>query len=277
VKRGTPRHPKVQHLAELLSVEIPTAIGYLELLWHFAAEFAPRGDIGRFPDKRIEAACHFEISRRARALTKQTRPMSLVEAMQEAGWIEAHPTHRLTIHDWEDHCDDAVRKRVSRAGQSFVSHAVEMTGQRQTTADFVGLARARLPLPKPLPKPEPGESRAAADPPPAHQSDDFSQPGPDEYAQRLVYGDPGEHNGLAEQHWTLSDPRLCVVAARDVFLGATDPPGVLTATREQHAKYREYHASHPKIRGKPLQYWIADGQYLVAPPNGDGGRKSRFD
>jgi hypothetical protein len=107
--------------------------------------------------------------------------------------------------------------------------------------------------------------------------DDFSQPGPDEYAHRLVYGDPGVGNGLAEQHWTLSDPRLCVVAARDVFVGAADPPGVLTATREQHAKYREYHSAHPKIRGKALQYWIADGQYLVAPPNGDGTRKSRFD
>jgi hypothetical protein len=55
VKRGTPRHPKVAHLCELLRVKLPAAVGYLELLWHFTAEFAPQGDIGRFTDKRIEA------------------------------------------------------------------------------------------------------------------------------------------------------------------------------------------------------------------------------
>ena len=42
MKRGTPRHPKVGHLCELLKIKIPTAVGYLGVLWHFTAEFHHR-------------------------------------------------------------------------------------------------------------------------------------------------------------------------------------------------------------------------------------------
>ena len=56
MKRGTPDHPKVYELCELLKCDRPTAIGYLELLWHFAAKYAPQGDIGKYSDERIEAA-----------------------------------------------------------------------------------------------------------------------------------------------------------------------------------------------------------------------------
>jgi len=56
MKRGTPRHPKILELCELLDIKLAYSVGLLELLWHFAAEFAPRGGIGRYPDKRVAVA-----------------------------------------------------------------------------------------------------------------------------------------------------------------------------------------------------------------------------
>ena len=49
MKRGTPDHPKVAKLASMIGLPIPWAlpytVGLLEMLWHFTAKFAPRGDI----------------------------------------------------------------------------------------------------------------------------------------------------------------------------------------------------------------------------------------
>jgi hypothetical protein len=147
MKRGTPRHPKVAHLRQLLKIGLAPAVGYLELLWHFTSEFAPQGDVGRFADERIEAALHW-----------QGRAGRLVSAMVESGWLDHHPGCRLCVHDWGDHCDDAVRKRLSRAGLYFLSIAPKMTGHRQTSADN-GSLPLPLPLPKPEPKPEPPDGR----------------------------------------------------------------------------------------------------------------------
>ncbi|HTR34933.1 MAG TPA: hypothetical protein VMH80_03460 [Bryobacteraceae bacterium] len=144
MKRGTPRHPKVGHLCELLNVKLPTVVGYLELLWHFTAEFAPQGNVGKYSDKRIEAAVYW------------SGPAGkLIEALLEAHFLDRDPIHRLVVHDWHDHADDAVRKRLNRAGLPFLSHSPKVTGQRQTSADNGSL---------PEPEPEPCQSRAMPGP-----------------------------------------------------------------------------------------------------------------
>jgi hypothetical protein len=110
MKRGAPRHPKVAHLRKLLRLGLPDAVGRLELLWHFTAEFAPRGDIGRFSDERIEAAMDW----------RRGKPGRLIAALIESRLIDRHPECRLCVHDWPDHADQAVRKRLLRAGLKFV-------------------------------------------------------------------------------------------------------------------------------------------------------------
>jgi hypothetical protein len=146
MKRGTPRHPKLMALSDELRCGRPTAVGYVELLWHFTAEFAPRGDVGKFADKAIEAALDW---RRSNG--------KLVAALVKTGLLDEDPAHRLLVHDWKDHADDAVRKKLVRAGLTFAIASKE-TGE--TTAENVGnpagqnppaLARA---LPEPEPKPE---------------------------------------------------------------------------------------------------------------------------
>jgi len=53
VKPGTPRHPKTQALAEQLGEQLATAVGILEMLWHFTAEVTPAGDIGKYTPRHI--------------------------------------------------------------------------------------------------------------------------------------------------------------------------------------------------------------------------------
>ena len=56
MKRGTPDHPKTLELADRLGLERWGAVGLLECLWHFAAHYAKRGDVGRFSDEAIARA-----------------------------------------------------------------------------------------------------------------------------------------------------------------------------------------------------------------------------
>ncbi len=156
MKRGTPRHPKLQHLCELLKCSRPEAVGFLELLWHFAAEFAPQGDIGRFDDDRIEAALDWH-------QTRWRKHGDLIRALSTAHWIESDMYHRLIIHDWGEHADESVRKRIARAGLSFVKHTPKVTGQCPDMSGIQGrqnLPALPLPPPEPLPEPLPQVSPA---------------------------------------------------------------------------------------------------------------------
>ena len=177
MKRGTPRHPKIWDLLDALELPLRSravVIGYLELLWHFTAEFAPQGDIGRYSDDRIEGAMDWYGTRG-----------KLIEALVRSNWIDriAPPegesdlpptstdTHvrvttnssrcRLVVHDWHDHADDATRKRLSRLGLPFLSDTAKLTGKCQqpirTTAENICLPE---PLPKPQPQPQPQTPKA---------------------------------------------------------------------------------------------------------------------
>lgn len=115
VKRGAFGHFKTLRLATLLSVERPCdraeALGILEALFnHFAPGSAPQGNVGRCTDEEIAAGCGS--SRDAH---------TLVRALVAAGWLDEHPEHRLLIHDWADHADEAVRKWLVRNKLRFLT------------------------------------------------------------------------------------------------------------------------------------------------------------
>ncbi len=109
MKRGTPRHPKTKALARRLSVPIYSAIGILESLWHFVAEFTPEGDLGRFSDVAI-----------ADAVGWAEDPEDFVEALVEVGWLERNTEHRIIVHHWNQHAEDSVRKFLNRHRKGFL-------------------------------------------------------------------------------------------------------------------------------------------------------------
>lgn len=120
MKRAAIRHPKSRRLARELGIPLPHALGILTMLWDFVGEFAPEGNVGRFADDEIAEACSWPEDDAER----------LVAVLKETGWIDGHPEHRLVIHDWGDHCEDWVKKRLRRAERDVVSGASLYLGQR---------------------------------------------------------------------------------------------------------------------------------------------------
>jgi hypothetical protein len=110
MKRGTPRHPKVFDLAVRLSITPYAAVGLLEMLWHFAAEFCHAGDVGRFQDEAI-----------AKALYWDGTSTKLVSCLIESGWLDECSCHRLRVHDWPDHADQTVERVLEKRKLSFLA------------------------------------------------------------------------------------------------------------------------------------------------------------
>jgi len=171
MKRGTPWHPKTLQFAELLKVRRAHAVGYLELLFHFAAQYAPHGDVGRFTDKRISGG-----------LDWAGKPERIINALIESGWLDRDPVSRLVVHDWEDHALESV-KRGRRGARRGSTDAQLISGDAELISgdDFrkmpplqnqsdVSKLSGRNPLPLPLPKPKPEPKPAVGKTPPQFDS-----------------------------------------------------------------------------------------------------------
>ncbi len=108
MKPGTPRHPKTQALAEQLGEQLATAVGILEMLWHFTAEVTPAGDIGKYTPRHI-----------ARHIGWSGDPEELITALIDTRWLDPSETHGLIVHDWPIHCTDNVHSRLANARLTF--------------------------------------------------------------------------------------------------------------------------------------------------------------
>lgn len=109
MKRGTPEHPKTHALAALLGVPHWGAVGLMEMLWHFAAQYAHSGDVGRFADEAL-----------ARSLSYEGDPALLVSSLKVAGLLDPCACHRLRVHDWPDHADQTVQRVLAKRGAGFL-------------------------------------------------------------------------------------------------------------------------------------------------------------
>lgn len=175
MKRKTPDHPKFRTLQKALRLPDYSIVGLLELLWHFTADFAPQGDIGRYPDARIAEGCRWGGA-----------PGRLVGALVDAGWVDTCPCHRLTIHDWGAHLDGSVAKYLQRKGLTPI-----MSGQCLQRSAIK--SDPPVPMPVPMPSPCQGESAKAAAPaaekPPPRTPTPKPQPAPKGYALDAQYAD----------------------------------------------------------------------------------------
>lgn len=103
-------HPKVNDFAARLGVSRPTAIGHLELFWHFVSKYAPQGDVGKQPDGAI-----------ARASEWQGDPETFISALVDSRLIDESDEHRLLVHDWHEHCPNWVRGQLGKADKPFLT------------------------------------------------------------------------------------------------------------------------------------------------------------
>lgn len=108
MKRGATDHPKMADLARRLGVPLYVAVGVMECLWHWAAKYAPGGDVGKWGSDGIAEGIKWD------------RPADeLVAALVASRFLDDTPEYGLVIHDWPEHADDAVHLSMARAGRVF--------------------------------------------------------------------------------------------------------------------------------------------------------------
>jgi hypothetical protein len=90
------RHPKTLRLARILGIPVPAALGHLHLLWWWAIEYAPDGNVGRFEAAELALACMWDGDEAA-----------LMPAFQRAGFVNDDGT----LHDWHDYAGKLVDRR----------------------------------------------------------------------------------------------------------------------------------------------------------------------
>ncbi len=111
MKSGTTERLKFKQLMRRLHLSLWQARGLLDTLWEFARNNAPRGDVGRY--------CNEEI---AIGIDWQDDHDKLVAALVETHWLDPlDGADRLYVHDWHDHAEDSVHRRLARSGDKFAN------------------------------------------------------------------------------------------------------------------------------------------------------------
>lgn len=135
LKREALSHTKMKRLCRRLKIPLWQAVGLMECIWHLTARQAHRGDIGKLSNEDIAIGIEYGEDEDI-----------LIEALVDCGWFERHPVHRLVVHDWQDHADDALNMRMARAREFFWSGAFPKTTrlgswEREKADDFYNSVR----------------------------------------------------------------------------------------------------------------------------------------
>jgi hypothetical protein len=95
------RHPKLKRLARELEVSEPTAIGHLHLLWWYALDYAPTGDLTDVDENDL-----------ADAILWTGTPQTILAALTTAGFLDRDSAGgELLIHDWPDYAGAIMARR----------------------------------------------------------------------------------------------------------------------------------------------------------------------
>ena len=92
-------HPKLGRLMRALGISRPTAIGLLHLLWWWAMDHAPTGDLARYDADDL-----------ADAVDWQGDPTLLLTALTRSGFLDAEP---LALHDWAQYAGKLLESRAA--------------------------------------------------------------------------------------------------------------------------------------------------------------------
>ena len=142
--RAVPDHPKFACLKAALRMPKGATAGWLEMTWHFAGRFTPHGNIGKYTDAQIESWVEWD-----------GEPGALIAALIDTGWLDRSAEHRLIVHDWHVHADNATKLSVKRSGKPFCTDSVDTVSQQCGDTVSESVTPLGLPVPEPVPEPEP--------------------------------------------------------------------------------------------------------------------------
>jgi len=112
MKSRTPELLKFKRLQRLLRDTRRGTIGLLEGMWLEVAKNCPAGDIGRFSNEEIAILCDWDGD-----------PDELIQALVDTRWLDTCDTHRLVVHDWEEHSPNYVKGNIKKHGREFARGA----------------------------------------------------------------------------------------------------------------------------------------------------------
>lgn len=135
--RGTLTHRKTRRLATLLNIMPCMAMGIMEALWHVTSEQAPCGDIGKLSNQDI-----------ADEMFYTGDADHLIDCLLKAGILDEHLSCRLSVHSWEDHADQATKRKVARFGKAIVRGEQSQLDMTSQSLDMTSLPVSSVPYPE---------------------------------------------------------------------------------------------------------------------------------
>jgi hypothetical protein len=258
VKRSAYGHTKLKKLMRRLAMPEYAVIGVLETLWHLTAREAPRGDIGRLSDGDI-----------AFGIDWNRDPSELIDALVDCRWIDRCPNHRLVVHDWKDHADDATKKAINRNGWTFAVAGEGYTDESGLGETIIDVAR----LPKPEPEPKPSQSLPPF--PPELDSDECKQAVSDWIEHRKQLREPATAKALEKllKAWAKEGASAFVAAIEHSI--SSGWKGVF-ASKSPSALARASPAISPaRIKPKEGKYDLENLNYVDATPTDTGAPASQ--
>lgn len=103
---------KFKKLKRRLGIPHYAVVGVLESLWHIGSSSCQDGAIGKMSNEDIAAEIEWA-----------GNPDDLIQSLVDCGWLDACPKHRLTIHDWAEHCPRFVKGAMAKHGKKFATSA----------------------------------------------------------------------------------------------------------------------------------------------------------
>lgn len=112
-KRGTLEHPKNRRLARALGTIPGVTLGLIESLWHYVAQWHSHGRLTRLD---LEEALD-----RSGGWLAMFKVEQLIEAMTHPDyrWLDLLGDGSYYVHDWHEHCEDAVHAKLYRRLELF--------------------------------------------------------------------------------------------------------------------------------------------------------------
>src|SRR3990167_7774095 len=127
-------HRKTMALEAALGIDTPQAVGHLHLLWWWALDNAPDGDLSNVVDAVI-----------ARGAQWRGKAGDFVAALTASGFLDEG---QRQIHDWNDYAGRLVAQREKNRERMRAQRAAHVLARRPPPP-------ASKPPPEPSPEPEP--------------------------------------------------------------------------------------------------------------------------
>lgn len=97
--QALPQHRKLLALRDALRLRTPAALGHMCLLWLWALDNAPDGDLSALPPRQLAEICQFNARRAG----------ELAAALRTSGFVDADGR----LHDWGDYTGRLIDQRAA--------------------------------------------------------------------------------------------------------------------------------------------------------------------